>query len=162
MAGAGLCYKQRNGTGGRLNVRSITRHVLTLACMLACSYGRGQTHWLTVMGDPQDVAVNTVEVDPRPVSVNGNLRTMKVRVSRAAHRASREGVPYRSFESQVVFDCTHMTARYAMITYYLQPVWQGPSHKTAVFPDNPPRTVEFRSLQPNPTARIIRAACQLR
>lgn len=145
-----------------MNVRSISRHVLALACLLAWSYGRGQTNWLTVVGDPQDAAANTVEVDPRPVAVYGNLRTMKVRVNRAAQKPSREGVPYRSFESQVVFDCVNMIARYTTITYYMLPVWQGPSHKTVVFPDNPARTVEFRSLQPNPTARIIRAACQSR
>ena len=145
-----------------MNALSITRHVLTLACMLACAQGRGQTHWLTVMGDPHDASVNTVEVDPRPVSANENLRTLKVRVSRAAHRASREGVPYRSFESQVVFDCANMTARYTSITYYMLPLWQGPAHKTSAFPDSQPRWVEFRSLEPNPTARIIRAACQSR
>lgn len=145
-----------------MNVLFITRQLLTLACMFACPYGFAQTHWLTVMGDPHDAQANTVEVDPRPVSVNGPLRTMKVRVNRAAERASREGVPYRSFESQVVFDCANMTARYTTITYYMLPAWQGPSHKTAVFPESQPRWVEFRSLQPNPTARIIRAACQSR
>lgn len=145
-----------------MNARFFTRQVLTLACLLACPYGFAQTYWLTVLGDPHDVTVDTVEVDPRPLSVNAQLRTLRVRVNRAAPRASREGVPYRSFESQVVFDCANMTARYAVITYYMLPVWRGPSHMTSHFPESQPRWVEFRSLQPNPTARIIRAACQQR
>jgi hypothetical protein len=145
-----------------LNARFSTRQLMTLACLMACPFGFAQTYWLTVLGDPLDIAVDTVEVDPRPVAVNAHLRTMRVRVNRAAPRASREGVPYRSFDSQVVFDCANMTARYAAITYYMLPTWQGPSHKTSLFPESQPRWVEFRSLQPNPTARIIRAACQSR
>ncbi|MEO8020359.1 MAG: surface-adhesin E family protein [Polaromonas sp.] len=112
------------------------------------------------MGDPLDAAVNTIEVDPRPIAVNAHQRTLKLRVNRSVAKENRDGVPYRSFESQVVFDCNNKTARYAQISFYLLPVWQGPSHKTLVFPAAEPRWVEFRTIQPNPLARIIRAACE--
>jgi hypothetical protein len=70
-----------------------------------------RTGWFNVMGDPQDTTVNTIEVDPIPVAVNGDLKTMKIRVSRSVQRTSWDGVPYRSYTSTVVFDCANKSAQ---------------------------------------------------
>ena len=121
---------------------------------------RGQGGWFTVMGDPADATVDTVEVDPVPLIAHQDLRTMRVRVHRAVQRTNWDGVPYRSYESQVLFDCTHRSARYVSITYYMQPAWKGQAHKTVIYTRLDPRWMEFRDIQPNPHARIVRAACQ--
>jgi hypothetical protein len=122
--------------------------------------GRAQTHWFTVKGDPANPAVDTIEVDPSPVSVTAEAQTMRVRVSRAQLRKNWEGVPYRSYESDVVFDCANKKARYTSMVFYMQPLWQGRSHNTSTYTRDNPRWMEFRDVYPNPTRQLIRAACE--
>ena len=117
------------------------------------------TTWFTVMGDPQDASVNTVQVDP--VDHDADLRTLRVRVSRSTQRTSWDGVPYRSYTAQVAFECEKNKARYLVLTYYPQPRWQGEPDKTVDYTTGPPRMMEFRDVTPNPTQRIIHAACSL-
>lgn len=127
--------------------------------MLAVFAAGAQTPWLTLMGDPADPAVDTIEVDPMPVSVAGDQRTMRVRVSRATQRTNWDGIPYRSYESTVLFDCAVLTARYLEIRFYLQPGWKGEPHRTVAYPESMPRWMVFREVEPNPYQRIITAAC---
>ena len=135
---------------------------VAVACglLLGASLAFGQASWFTVTGDPANPAVNTIEVDPSPLSVTVEAQTMRVRVSRDKLRKSWEGVPYRSYESDVVFDCGNKTARYATIVFYREPLWQGASHNTSVYTQANPRPMLFRDVKPNPTAQIIRAACE--
>lgn len=118
------------------------------------------TTWFTVMGDPADPAVNTIEVDPTPIAANGDMRAMQVRVSRALQRTSWDGVPYRSYVSTVLFDCADKSAKYVTLAFYVQPLWKGEPHKTVTYPNEVVRPMEFRDVTPNPTQRIIRAACE--
>ncbi|HSV51288.1 MAG TPA: surface-adhesin E family protein [Burkholderiaceae bacterium] len=127
-----------------------------LACSTAAS---AQTPWLTISGAPENPAVNTVQVDPVPVDRAEGLRTMRVRVSRSAQRTSWDGVSYRSYESSVLFDCRENTARYLFISFYTQPGWKGEPHQGVDYSKGPPRWMEFREVEPNPTARILHAAC---
>jgi len=115
--------------------------------------------WFTVMGDPDNAGLNTVQVDP--IDHDGDPRTMRVRVSRSAPRTSWDGVPYRSYTSTVSFDCEKSTARYLRITYYRQPGWQGEAGQTVDYTTGTPRMMEFRDVTPNPMQRIIHAACSL-
>ena len=85
---------------------------------------------------------------------------MKVRVSRSAQRVSRDGVAFRSFEAEVVFDCARDGARFISADFYSLPPWQGESHKSLVYPNGSVRPMDFRGIEPNPRSRIIRAACQ--
>lgn len=119
-----------------------------------------QAAWFTVLGDPQDPALNTIEVDPVPVGVQGELRTMKIRVSRSLPRTSWDGVPYRSYTSTVRFDCANKTARYLSLDFYKEPLWQGEPHQTSTYPEGVVRHMAFRDVTPNPTQRLIRAACR--
>ena len=119
-----------------------------------------QTAWFNIVGDPEDAAVNTVEVDPTPVSVNGSTRVLRVRVSRSAERVTWDGVPYRSYVSEVVFDCAGNTARYAWLDFYGQPNWKGEPHKRLVYGPGETRPMRFLDVEPNPYQKIIRAACQ--
>lgn len=115
--------------------------------------------WFNIMGSASDPTVDTVEVDPTPVSLSKTRRVMRVRVSRAAERVSWDGVAYRSYQSQVLFDCIDNTARYLSIKFYREAGWQGVSHQTSTYTE-PPRLMEFRDVEPNPAQRIVRAACE--
>jgi hypothetical protein len=60
----------------------------------------------------------------------------------------------------VRFDCANKVARYASLDFYLEPLWQGKSHQTSTYPEGVMRRMEFRDVTPNPTQRLIRAACR--
>lgn len=128
---------------------------------LLISFGlQAQSAWFNILGDPADETVNTIEVDPTPVSISVETRIMRIRVSRSADRVNWDGIPYRSFVSEVIFDCINNTARYAMIDYYSQPAWKGELYKRVVYSQSEPRVMQFRDVEPNPNKKIIRAACQ--
>lgn len=122
-----------------------------------------QTAWFTVAGDPLDKTAETVQVDPNRVAVPSASETgvveMKVRVNRAKPRYDWDGIPYRSYESRVIFDCRSKSANYVYVRYFAEPLWGGKSHHEAEYTDSP-RPMRFRDMSPNPTARIVRAACQ--
>jgi len=118
-----------------------------------------QTDWFTVTGNPRDASVDTVEVDPVAIKTKGALKTMNVRVSRATERLNWEKVPYRSYESQVIFDCRARKAEYLFAAFYPVPLWQGQPHKITDYA-NDRRPMRFLDVEPNPTNRIIRAACR--
>ncbi len=124
----------------------------------ACLHAQGD--WLNIMGDPANETVNTIEVNPTPLSISGETRIMLIRVSRSADRVSWDGLPYRSYLSEVVFDCTNKTARYLWIDYYTQPAWKGEPYKRSVYSQSEPRPMQFLDVEPNPNQRIIRATCQ--
>ncbi|MBX3655857.1 MAG: hypothetical protein KF686_16865 [Ramlibacter sp.] len=128
--------------------------------VLACCPGRAEEVWFTVMGDRTNPRVDTIEVNPVPLDGDGLLRTMRVRVSRSTLRKSWDGVAYRSYESTVLFDCRQQKAQYLSLVFYLRPGWQGTSHTTSVFTPDQVRPMLFKDVAPNPTQRIIRAACQ--
>lgn len=132
--------------------------VLLLGAMCAQTQAKN-ADWFTVTGNPRDPTVNTVEVDPVAIGAAGGRKTMNVRVSRSEQRNNWEGVPYRSYESQVVFNCRAGTGQYLVATFYMAPLWQGTPHKTTDYAANP-RPMLFRDVEPNPTERIVRAACR--
>lgn len=119
---------------------------------------QAQTLWFTVAGNPLDELVETVQVDPVAFKKTADGAVMNIRVNRAAQRSNWDKLPYRSYESRVVFHCPTKKAEYASITYYLQPLWKGESHNTTSYLRNP-RPMLLRDMVPNPAARIIQAAC---
>jgi hypothetical protein len=135
------------------------KSVIVAMLLLVAVGAQAQDEWLTVVGDLNDATVNTIQVDPRPVAVSGQQRTMKLRVNRMAARVSREGIPYTSYEALVVFDCAERTGRYTQVVYFMQPFWKGESHKTSIYTRADPRFLTFVNVVPNPAARIVRAAC---
>ncbi len=133
------------------------RRWLVLLSLAGCN-AQAETQWFTVTGNPADASVDTVQVDPVATKTAGQFRTMNVRVSRKMQRFNWEQVPYRSYESRVVFDCRARKASYVYATFYPMPLWQGPPNKTSDYAASPPPML-FRDVEPNPTDRIIRAAC---
>ena len=115
--------------------------------------------WFTVMGSSRNAAANTVEVNPVAINDAGDVKTMRLRVNRTSMRRNWEGVPYRSYESEVEFDCRARRAHYVVATFYMAPLWQGDPHQTTDYTRDP-RPMLFRDMEPNPTERILRAACR--
>jgi hypothetical protein len=142
----------------------VVRHWLLAIGMVGC-VAHAQPGWFTVVGDPQDKVADTVQVDPDRVSLPATpaeaSKTMNLRVNRATPRFNWDGIPYRSYESRVVFDCQARRASYVAARFYAQPLWQGEPHHTADYGDAP-KPVRFLDMKPNPTARIVRAACRPR
>ena len=132
---------------------------MTLCCLWCCVSAQAGANWFNVMGDAADESVNTIEVDPTPVSITGESRVMRVRVSRSQDRVNWDGVPYRSYVAEVFFDCPNGTARYLSIDYYRGPAWKGEPYLRRVYLQTEPRWMQFRDVEPNPYRRIIRAAC---
>jgi hypothetical protein len=116
--------------------------------------------WLNIQGDPEDPSADTLEVDPIPVSLDGSTRVMRVRVSRGAPQSNWDGVPYRSFESDVLFNCAGGSARYVAVSYYMLPAWKGRPHAAFRYKPGRPRPMRLHGMEGSPTARIVRAACQ--
>jgi hypothetical protein len=144
----------------KLNGKGMVKHLVLYSLMGLAGSAMAEASWFTIMGDAANPAVDTIEVDAVPVTTAGHLRTLRVRVSRAQPRQSWDGVPYRSYRSEVVFDCKSRSARYSMLEFFHQPGWAGQPHNKSIYAESAPRWMAFVDVEPNPTERIIRAACQ--
>ena len=154
-----LALPRLNCFGRRLVVLAAFSFALGAAVVPAHATG----DWLTVAGDmsePVDTSKDVVQVNPGSIRDANGLRTMRLRTNRAENRTSWDGVAYRSFDATVEFDCEKKTARYLSLTYFMEPVWRGSSHQTSSYTKDQFRPMAFRNMQPNPAARIIRAACE--
>lgn len=146
-------------------LKPVWKQISTIAavvCLLAITGARAGEDWLTMSGEasePFNPNQNVVQVNPQSISESSGWRTMQIRVSRSDMRTSWDGVPYRSFTAAVEFDCTKRTARYLSLVYYMEPAWRGTSHETSVYTRERHRAMAFQQIQPNPTLRIVRAAC---
>lgn len=130
--------------------------VLLLLPSLCCGTALATTNWFTVAGDHLAEEVDTVQVDPLTYAADG---TLQIRINRAGPRISWDGVPYRSYTASVAFDCAAGRAQYHTIDFHLEPLWRGQPYRTVDYRTGPPRMMEFREMQPNPTARLVTAAC---
>ncbi|MBP7564539.1 MAG: hypothetical protein KA795_00890 [Burkholderiaceae bacterium] len=119
-----------------------------------------QTTWLTIMGDPSDAASDVVQIEPESVVVFSNLRTIRIRVSRAHPRKGYDERPYRGFIGAVHIDCANATARYRQLQLFSGPLWTGAS-RVVNYTDAAMPPMAFRDIEPNPTARIVQAACTI-
>ena len=131
--------------------------IATLALACAAS-AHAQSNWFTVAGNPDDPSVDTVQVDPVAVHREQEMRVMNVRVSRAVVRRNWEDVNYRSYHSEVVFDCRARRAHYRYASFHNEPLWRGEAHTRTDYTHDP-KPMLFKDMAPNPTQRIVRAAC---
>lgn len=134
------------------------KYLSCLPMALSIHIGASASEWFTVVGDPTRASVDTVAVDPTNLAAVGNLKLVKVRVSRAVQRTNPRGVLFRSFEATVEIDCEHQTGRYLRTQFYSEPLWSTPIDviEYGASADSP---MVFRSMTPNPSQRIIKAAC---
>lgn len=133
--------------------------LVALHFLAVCASVNAQSTWLSIVGSFDEPQNDVVQVDPASISGSRSLPTLYVRVSRATLRSSWDDVPYRSYTSTVVIDCAEKTGRYTEINFFMIPLWEGKPHKSTTFTAYETRPLRFRDIEPNPTARIIRAAC---
>lgn len=134
------------------------RSVLSLLAFLPTLVSAASHSWLTIAGDPSRPDANTIQFDPSTIARGDWTRTMTVRVSRGEQRVSGDGIRFRSFVGTVEFDCRHLTARFADSQFYEAPLWRSPG-RLVVYPASDARPMAFRGFEPNPSGRIIHAAC---
>lgn len=133
-----------------------------LACLagLFCSAGAlANSNWLTIMGDPLDAGAGTIEIDPTSRAIQGDRRSLLIRVSRPQERTSTDGVSFRSYLASVEFDCIQRNARFLSVDFYQQSLWQGTPHKSMVYGSAQIRPLVFRFFEPNPLEKLLQAAC---
>jgi len=136
------------------------RRILAAACAAYLMPGWATESWLTVQGNPTDPAADTVQVAPETIAVFDTLRSVQVRVNRAARRDTYDGGQYQSYRATVEVNCQTKTAQFRRHQYFLVPLWTGESRIVEHQEGNLP-PVMFRSLTPNPVQRIVQAACTL-
>lgn len=119
----------------------------------------GERKWFTITGDAGRPDADTVQVDPLALKSDGDARTMPIRVNRAHERTNWANMPYRSYESRVLIDCRTRKAHHLESTFYMEPLWHGKPHRVAGYAQKPPPML-LRGMNPNPTERLIRAACK--
>ncbi|MES2414501.1 MAG: surface-adhesin E family protein [Pseudomonadota bacterium] len=134
------------------------KNILAALCLSAACLAPAQAAWFTVIGDEMNANVDTIQVELESLTT-GDIRTLRVRVNRQGTRTSWDNVRYRSYESLVVFDCVQRKARYISIDFHMLPQWKGEAYKKSDYNTGPQRQMLFLDVIPNPSARIIRAAC---
>ena len=137
-------------------MKMISRTLLVLVGVMVAS-GANAT-WFTLTGDPAMADEDTVEVEVNTLNTVEQSRTLLIRVNRETDRTSWDGVAYRSYTAQIVFECSVPAAYYQSITFFKQPLWLG-EPLTVAYGQQPRREVQFLAMQPNPASRLVRAAC---
>lgn len=123
---------------------------------------QAQDTWFTVVGNLGDPESDIVDIQPQSLPSSPGFVNYLVRVNRAKLRSSWDDIPYRSYTASVMIDCAAQKGRYTSIAFHMMPLWAGKPHKSQVFSATEERPMLFRSIEPNPTERIIRAACSRR
>ncbi len=123
---------------------------------------RADNKWLTLVGDPMDPSADYIQLDPRAISRDKNLRTVPVRVSRVNSRTSKEGIVFRSFEGLAAIDCQNRSARILRASFYAEPAFRGIPIRSVVFKPDDVRPLAFREVSGEPTQRVVQAACNSR
>lgn len=140
-------------------IRSLHKYVWVLYCSGYVATVSAQANWLTVVGHQHEPQNDVVQVLVPLKLADESVQTLTVRVNRSGLRSSWDNVPYRSYTSTVVVDCEKKSGHYSEINFYLMPMWEGKPHNTSVFSFAQWRPMRFRDMTPNPTERIIKAAC---
>ena len=135
--------------------------LFTAICIAVVLPARAQSDWLTVVGFPDDPAIDLVQVQLGSRPLGPDLQNINLRVNRALTRTSTDGVVFRSFTATAVVDCLAKNGRFMTSAFYTLPLWQGEPHRTLTFSPTEVRPMLFRNIDPNPTERIVRAACSV-
>jgi len=139
-------------------------HLFTPAVALAMLLSSGALHadplWLTLAGDASRADRDSVQVMADSVSLNGTTGALQLRVSRAAERDAYDSLPYRSYIGWIKVDCTQRVGRFQQLQYYSDALWTGEARVVNFTEPNLPLLM-FKDMQPNPTTRLIRAACSV-
>ena len=134
--------------------------VLGIALVCASSAGAQGPSWFTVVGDPGDPRVDTVEVDAASAVAFESMRLVRLRVNRAHPRTGYDGQPYQSYQSTAAVDCAGMRAWHRSLSLYGEPLWRGPARALESREGAEGYPVAFAEMASNPRERLLRAACR--
>ncbi len=138
--------------------------LLAPSLALALALGAGSLHadplWLTLTGDPTRADRDSVQVRVDSVSLNGSTGSLQLRVNRSQAREAFDGQTYRSYIGWIKVDCPQQEGLFQQLQYYTEALWTGDTRVVNYVEPNTPRLL-FKDMQPNPTERLIRAACSV-
>lgn len=130
------------------------------ALSAATAAAAAEPTWLTVVGDPADAFVDTVEVDATSAVAFEAMRMVKLRVNRAKTRMGFDGQPFHSYYSTAIVDCTESKAWHRSVALFDNPLWRG-RMRMVEFAESDGRSLAFAEMDPNPRDRLIKAACSI-
>ncbi|MBV7428273.1 hypothetical protein KW843_16075 [Acidovorax sp. sif1233] len=134
---------------------------LLIVAVLASSAAAAEApSWLTVVGDPANAFVDTLEVDATSAIAFESMRLVKLRVNRARPRTGFDDQPYHSYYSTAVVDCTGLKAWHRSIALFSKPLWHG-KMRLVEYAESDGRNLAFAEMEPNPRDRLIKAACAI-
>ena len=97
-------------------------------------------------GHPTNAVVDTIQVDPILLSVSGDLHDASA--GQPVSGNNWDGIPYRSYESSVLFDCASNTARYQKSSSTCSRFgWASPTPPVS-YPSTMPRWMLFGGVEP--------------
>jgi hypothetical protein len=135
-------------------------HVLALAILSGAGPLHADPLWLTLSGDASRSDLDSVQVMADSVTLSGTTGALQLRVNRAIARDAYDNIPYRSYIGWIKVDCTLREGRFQQLQYYSEALWTGEVRVVNFTEPNLPQLL-FKDMQPNPTTRLIRAACSV-
>ncbi|QHJ00998.1 hypothetical protein GT347_25205 [Xylophilus rhododendri] len=112
--------------------------------------------WFTLIGDKNDPAVDTAQLDSSTLVRKGDRLMLRFRVNLAQARKLDGGEVYQSYVSHITVDCASQSVFHDSQERFPEPFWQGES-RTETFVQ--PKPMAFGGLSPDPKRRILNAAC---
>lgn len=132
-----------------------------LACLwMGSAAVAAEAMWLTISGNPQSAATDTVEVDVTSAVAFESMRMVKLRVNRAKPRTGFDGKHYQSYYSTAIVDCKEQKAWHRTLSLFEKPLWRG-KMRIADSTEGEGRDVSFAEMASNPRDRLIKAACAI-
>ncbi|MFC5522438.1 surface-adhesin E family protein [Polaromonas jejuensis] len=115
--------------------------------------------WLTIAGEPANPDSQYIQVNPVLIDIKGDLRVIPVRINRATIWSSPEGIQFRSVETEVLINCTELSAHYLKAAFYAEPDFHGEPFKVQTYAKDDIQPMMFKDIGDSPNVRIIKAAC---
>lgn len=127
---------------------------------VASTWATTEPMWLSIVGEAQNATADTVEVDASSAVAFESMRLIKLRVNRAKPRPGFDGLPYQSYYSTAIVDCTALKAWHRTISLFERPLWRG-QMRIREYTETDGHGVTFSEMEPNPRDRLIKAACAI-
>jgi hypothetical protein len=127
-----------------------------VAMVVLASFAAHAQTWFTVMGNPIDRAVDSVELNLEGVQPRGAVKHMEMRVTLAQVRVLPTGEAVGSYVSIIEIGCTEDSIVHVQQTRFPTRRWDGVPTVERFESERP---MAFRGLDPNPKTRILKAAC---
>ncbi|WPB54965.1 surface-adhesin E family protein [Xylophilus sp. GOD-11R] len=131
---------------------------ILVASLLLCGSAQA-VEWFTVIGDKNDPAVDTAQLDISTVARKNNNLMLRFRVNLAMPRKLGGTEVYQSYVSHITIECATKSVFHEDQIRFRDALWQGPTHSEQFIQ---PKPMAFGGLYPDPKPKILAAACQSR